>query len=739
MLRNRSSSPRPVHLSRGHSRQQKESHQHSQFTFNPDAQWYYPGQNKLELSMHMPPRQCSNRFEVLASPITPPSTPPEPKPISKEFHVPTRCRRSRNSRGTKEAKRRRDARRSRRKLAAQILDDQLSHEIDLTLNKINNLLPFSPGKEEKSKTPETPESPVRTLMRPARHRQLPSPPQLPVLDFPSFNTNTIPQLRTPSPDHSPSPTIRDVPSLPSWCPALPTFNRNGVWSEGLPIFYDLSSLPEPKSTAKVASKPDSRDNVRGKELQLWRGNLDLKPKVSRFFPRMPQPVKPTVKLPPTACKLHVSEKSLPIASSGPGLEKMSIESRQFALEQIVQTFKDPVGPKSLLDRSCSNLDAGDKPSRKPTPLPESSAANLWRILESSRGHDGHRVDPYVASFTPRPDNHVEIANWHTVIDELKEKQAGQRIQRPTISHQVDHTLDSEPYDQTYFDAWQATLDFARQDDVSAVELDGKEIPYVHPNSLVGTANDLAMSPYMDEHPASKETEVNYTPLPSPPTGLNELLINHEIVPPSPPSKHNPTAIENDNYPTPSSYSHTTTLHISNILPIDCITNEDADDGGAKTLTDSDAHYQSERHLFAADDLPALPSSPLTEQSLIDVAAFLKMGHAPQCWCAECDDAVPEEVLPDNLVGVADKLAVSICNNGQEGEEDWVVYAPERSRRGSGSSLSGTAGDLGRCGGSSEWDDFLPPSPASPVSPREQQGGRLDLGGSWEFDEWELEF
>ncbi|KAI7348409.1 hypothetical protein KC320_g6633 [Hortaea werneckii] len=736
MLRNRSSSPRPVHLSRGHSRQQKESHQHSKFTFNPDAQWYYPGQNKLELSMHMPPRQYSNRFEVLASPITPPSTPPEPKPTSKEFHVPTRCRRSRNSRGTKEAKRRRDARRSRRKLAAQILDDQLSHEIDLTLNKINDLLPFSPGKDEKSRTPDTPESPVRTLMRPSRHRQLPSPPQLPVLDFPSFNTNTIPQLRTPSPDRSPSPAVRDVPSLPSWCPALPTFTRNGVWSEGLPIFYDLSSLPEPKSTAKVASKPDSRDTVRGKELQLWRGNLDLKPRVSRFFPRTPPPVKPTVKLPPTACKLHVSEKAVPDPSPEPDREGTSLGSRQFALEQIVQTFKDPVGPKSLLDRSCSSLDARDKPSRKPTPLPESSAANLWRILESSRGHDGDRVDPYVATFTPRPDNHVEIANWHTVIDELKDKQSGQRMQRPAISHEVDHTLDSEPYDQTYFNAWQATLEFARQDDVSAVELDGKIIPYVHPNSLVGVANDLAMSPYMDEHPASKETEANYTPLPSPPTGLNELLMNHEIVPPSPPSKHNPTATESDDYPTPSSYSQTT-LILADILPIDCITNED-EDGGAKTLTDSDAHYQSEQHLFAADDnLPALPPSPPTEQSLIDVAAFLKMGHAPQCWCAECDDAVPEEVVR-NLVGVAEKLAESVGNDGEEGEEDWVVYAPERSRRGSGSSLSGTAGDVGRCSGSSEWDDFLPPSPASPVSPG-RQGGRLDSGASSEFDEWELEF
>ncbi|KAI7270497.1 hypothetical protein KC345_g7408 [Hortaea werneckii] len=736
MLRNRSSSSRPVHLSRRHSRQQKESHQHSKFTFNPDAQRYYPGQNKLELSMHMPPRQCSNRFEVLASPITPPSTPPEPKATSKEFHVPTRCRRSRNSRGTKEAKRRRDARRSRRKLAAQILDDQLSHEIDLTLNKINDLLPFSPGKEEKTKTPETAESPVRMPMRPARHRQLPTFPQLPMLDFPSFNTYTIPQLRTPSSDHSLSPTIRDIPSLPSWCPALPTFTRNGVLSEGLPIFYDLSSLPEPKSTAKMASRPDSRDTVRGKELQLWRGNLDVKPKVSRFFPRTPSPVKPTVKLPPTACKLHVSEKALPYPFPEPDLEGASLGSRQFALEQIVQTFKDSVGPKSWLDGSCSNLDAGDKPSRKPTPLPESSAANLWRILESSRGQDGDRVDPYVASFTPRPDNHVEIAHWHAVIDELKGKQAGQSIQGSTIPHEFDQTLDSEPYDQTYFDAWQATIDFAGRNDVSAVELDGKEIPYVHPNSLVGIANDLAMSPYTDEHPASKETEVNYTPLPSPPTGLNELLINHEVVPPSPPTKHNPTTTEIDNYPTPTTYSHTTTLHLSNILPIDCITNEDADDGGAKTLTDSDAHYQSEQHLFAADDsLPALPPSPPAEQSLIDVAAFLKMGHAPQCWCAECDDAVPEEVLSDNLVGVADKLAESV---GNEEEEGWVVYAPERSRRGSGSSLSGTAGDVGGCSGSSEWDDFLPPSPASPDSPREQ-GGRLDLGGGWEFEEWELEF
>ncbi|RMY59267.1 hypothetical protein D0863_11989 [Hortaea werneckii] len=733
MLRNRSPSPRPVHLSRGHSRQQKESHHHSKFTFNPDAQWYYPRQNKLELSMHMPPRQCSNRFEVLASPLTPPSTPPEPNPTSKEFHVPTRCRRSRNSRGTKEAKRRRDARRSRRKLAAQILDDQLSHEIDLTLNKINDLLPFSPGKEEISKTPVTPESPVRTLMRPARRRQLPSPPQLPVLDFPSFNTNTIPQLRTPPPDGPPLPAIRDMPSLPSWYPALPSFTRNGVWSEGLPIFYDLSSLPEPKPTANLTSKVDSRDSVRGKELQLWRGNLDLKPKVSRFFPRTPSPVKPTVKLPSTACNLHVSDKALPNPSPVPDLEETSFGARQSALEKIVQAFKDPVEPKLWLDRSCSDVDAGNQPSRKPTSLPVSSAANLWRILESSRGHGGDGVEPYVASFTPRPDNHAEIANWHTVIDELKERQAGQSIQEPTTSHEVDHTLESEPYDQTYFDAWQATLDFGRQGDVSTVELDGKEIPYAHPNSLVGVANDLAMSPYIDEHPTSKETEAIYTPLPSPPIGLNELLINHEVGPPSPPSKQHDSV----NYPTPSSYSHTTTI-IAEILPTDYIVSQDHstnaddddDDGGAKTLTESDAHYQSEQTLFLAD-LPALPASP-TEQSVIDVAAFLKLGHTPQYWCSECD-VQPSDVVPD-LIGVADKLTDPVDEEAEE-EEDWVVYAPERSRRGSCSSLSATAGDGVRCSVSSEWDDFLPPSPASP----ENGGGKLEFGGSWEFDEWELEF
>ncbi|KAI7544869.1 hypothetical protein KC331_g6542 [Hortaea werneckii] len=641
-------------------------------------------------------------------------------------------------RGTKEAKRRRDARRSRRKLAAQILDDQLSHDIDLTLNKINDLLPFSPGKEENSKIPDTPKSPGRTLMRPARCRQLPSPPQLPVLDFPSFNANTIPQLRTPPPDGSPAPAIRDMPSLPSWCPALPTFTRNGVWSEGLPIFYDLSSLPEPKPTANVASKFDARDSVRGRELQLWCGNLDLKPKVSRFFPRTPSTVKPTVKLPPTACKLHVSEKALPNPSPVPDLEETSFGSRQSALEKLVQAFKDPVEPKLLLNRSCSDMHAGNQPSRKPTPLPQSSAANLWRILESSRGHGGDSVDPpYVASFTPRPDNHAEIANWHTVIDELKERQAGQRILRPTTSHEVDHTLYSEPYDQTYFEAWQATLDSGRQDDVSAVELDGKEIPYVHPNSLVGVANDLAISPYMDEHQTSKATEAIYTPLPSPPTGLNELLIGHEVRPPSSPSKHNSTANNTDDYPTPSSYSHTTTI-IADILPTDYIVShdhstndDDDDDGGAKTLTESDAHYQGEQTLFLAD-LPALPASP-TEQSIIDVAAFLKLGHAPQCWCSECD-VQPSDVVPD-LVGVADKLADPADEEAEEEEEDWVVYAPERSRRGSSSSLSATAGDGVRCSDSPEWDDFLPPSPASPENGR----GRLEFEGSWEFDEWELEF
>lgn len=82
-------------------------------------------------------------------------------------------------------------------------------------------------------------------------------------------------------------------------------------------------------------------------------------------------------------------------------------------------------------------------------------------------------------------------------------------------------------------------------------------------------------------------------------------------------------------------------------------------------TDVASHYQSERDLF---ELP--PPSPALERDYVDVAAFLEMGHVPNCWCRPCQE--PSE----------DDGSVSLPKlSAQEVDEGWMVC------EGSGSSTN----------------------------------------------------
>lgn len=595
-------------------------------------------------------------------------------------------------------------------MATQMLDDQLSHDIDVALNQIHDLLPFSPDKEEKIKPPPTPVLPRTTFTPPVQSQPLVSlaPPQLPALEFPSFGLDNIPKLyRDLTPPMSPPP-----PNLPSWCPALPCFTRNGLWPEGRPVFYDLSSLPEPKKALKADTSAESK----GKELQLWRSNPDRMPKKSRFFPRPPSPAKPVVKLPPTACKLHLSEQGLTGPLAELDLEVFKPEPQPDPIAEIVQTFKIPVE------------------SRQTTPVHAGSAATLWHILDSQDSRKRDLTDPYVASFAPRPENHQQVANWHTVIDELRQKQDTQAL--PECDNEAlygcPYTSQDDADDQAYLTAWQAALEFREQinDSSSPTELDGKELP--HANSLVGYANEIALSPYAEEHPLLPP----YTPLASPSEGLNELMMDHDIFSATPLDSSVPAQ---PGTPTSPLLSPSPT---DNVSPVP-LSSEVAQ-------IHSDAHFQSEKSLFA---LPALPESPSPrDSSIIDVAAFLKLGHATRCWCGDCSQG--------NHPGATTQEEESSLMESSGSEDDWVVYSPLLSTAGSLSSASGTescscGADEGVGAESSSgsldleaWgqEDFLPPSPASPESFHAEEavcevsgpkgGGFV---GGFDLEEWEVEF
>ena len=616
-----------------------------------------------------------------------------------------------------------------------MLDTQMSRDIDATLSKINALLPLSPAKPMPTAGLPTP-----FVTPPPKPRLAPAPPQLPMLEFPGLNMDDAFSQLT-SVRYSPIPPLTPLtppfPTLPSWCPPLPSFTRNGVWSTGLPTFYDLSSLPEPKTVPM--SEPNVTLASKGKELQLWCGNLDRKPKVSRFFPRSPSPSKPKVKLPPTACGLHMSEKA----------------SQQTMSEKLTK-LSDVVQPKLSVQVTEEVLRALRclVESRQATPEPEPSAANLWRILASPSGtHYNKHDDPYLASFKADPDNDSYLAAWQAAVDAQQQATLPAQPSDCEDPYAAGYTSQYGIDNGSYLTAWQTAVKTQQQATAwdglsnneypysgrsksqhgianencltawrafiesvehasSPAELDGRELPYVHANSLTGYTNEIVLSPYAEEHPHVRQPVARFMPLASPPIGLNELMVDYDVFEPRLGESIRLTDDSHRNYgmyPAPLSGSHHSYV-LADILPINCIEG----DGGEETLAMSDAHFQSEQGLFS---LPPLPRSP--GESMIDIAEFLKMGHAKHCWCTDCEE-VPELVANDKLT---------------ETDDDWMLYSPidfNSMASQPPTEIGDDEKDTARVTHSmtSEWCDFLP---SEPRTPEKYESGSFGFVGGLDSD------
>ncbi|USW55531.1 hypothetical protein Slin15195_G088500 [Septoria linicola] len=302
----------------------------------------------LDLSMHHF-HGPQNRFASLA-------TPAPTVPRDRAYYASGRSRRPRNSRGTREAKKRRDARRNKRSFAAQTLDEQLSRNIDQTLTMANiHPVPAITTASEAWKAD-------LTFNWPSWSQMPPTPPQLPVLDFGSldFNHFALPAAAKPKLPPTPPPV---VPSVPIWCPYIPSLMRNGGWNGDVPRFTDLSSVPERKDTGNKNS------------LIIWPGSKYRQPKKqSRFFPSLTNSVStPVIKLPPTRCRLHDSEQV-------PHAPPTTDWSDTFAREVVphIKQHKDnsSTGHSSL--SAVPDEDDGNLSTIENARL--ASTAKMWRIL-----------------------------------------------------------------------------------------------------------------------------------------------------------------------------------------------------------------------------------------------------------------------------------------------------------------------------------------------------------------------
>lgn len=392
---------------------------------------------------------------------------------------------------------------------------------------------------------------------------------MPNLDFGDF-LNEFPPL------YDQRTQRRSPPPIPSWCPALPSFTRKGVTSDELPIFYDLSSLPEPKE------KPVGNDQPSGRGLQTQHGCLDRSPKESRYFPPASlsiaaelderRPPTPKVKLPPTSRKLHV----------------LKDEAKQL-LSVEASARPNPRKPASIAESVEHTVSNSAK--RRTGEALDACAASLWRILMTPpQSPVLAHVDPYQAGIPPELHGSIESA-------------------RP-------------------------------------VDSGAASIPCPHANSLVGYSNeivnerDLAGFPQrkvLDSgNPGTTQETASVSTIATPNTGFDEAsyadhIIAHIALPPTPPLIPHFGSL----------------LDLHPILPVDYV-------DVAAELSNSDDHYQSELDLFELYSPPATDPS----EEVVDVAAFLKLGHAKHCWC--CGE-VP--------------LLLKDESTTDEDDEDWVLFPP----------------------------------------------------------------
>lgn len=343
---------------------------------------------------------------------------------------------------------------------------------------------------------------------------------------------------------------------------------------------------------------------------------------SRFFPprkslTLPQSrsaihKRAKVKLPPpVACRLHQSDKSvdatLPMSKSI--IAQAAIET--LARSEVSGHSTTPAGDRiwqfGLTSSSCEDKETEDVPRFAPDPaeqvLDDTTATTLWRKFESNA--------------------------TNTDISSLLDLYKGNIL--PNLGHPQPRQ-DSSDLPPPYHQATQALYE---------LEAGGVGLPYVHANSLIGYSDTTDATEIFTGYQTPQTLVDSAVGLPivlsneeNEMVGLNELVVDHDIMAPFEAKLAAavplPPSVPITPLPTPPSQSFS---DIAAILLVDCIAEAE--------YVHSDAHYHSEQALF--QQTPA--SLAQCTESFIDdpdfgsinIADFLKLGHAKQCWCGHCID------------------------------------------------------------------------------------------------------
>ena len=568
-------------------------------------------------------------------------------------------------------------RRNRRKFAAQLLDEQLSRDIDKALSNVNSNFPPVPTI---AAPPDPPKASI-TFTWPSWTESPPTPPQLPLLDFGNLDFGEFPCI-TPGKQRLPLTPPTKLPDVPYWCPYIPSLMQTGAgWTGDMPRFTDLSSLSERDSPPKYDSL----------QLRPDKGKSPVMPKKqSRFFPTLTTSVSaPVVKLPPTQCKLHRTEQevqdSMRYASwedtesttppqyfdqHAPYVEASTSAAAQYAiadmwpetvLSEPAPYFNHNVSHVDQSPKAASNFEQSQESAEDTSqPLSSSrlaSAANLWRILNEDSILPDERV------METRREVQREIHNLRSSWDD-SEDSGGVPI---------------------YQSEYQPPI----------AELDSTEIPYVHLNSLTGHSNETA-----EYHTPAEFDSVLY---------LADFFAT--------PRSITPACEMND---TPSSYTPSSPcLHK---LEAGELSTANMDRSKARPeisdeMKQSEEHFNSEQELFKPEEVLLPVSRPRTP---CDLATFLAMGHVENCWCRDCNE-LPELIEKEELQSDNDDDWLEWSTLGDETDED-DKRAPQTATVTDVSDED----DCFPCASAPEWDELYPYTSGS------QQEADRDFQESREF-------
>nr|OQO30485.1 hypothetical protein B0A51_01714 [Rachicladosporium sp. CCFEE 5018] len=641
-----------------------------------------PWKQTLDLSICQPAPQSPNRFAILA-------TLDQPTTKTREFHTSS----TRRARVSKDARKRRDLKRSKRRLDAHKLDTQLGREINEMLNVTEIHLTTDLDDISPTEIEQAPPQAVEDL----------SPPALPVPQFSAFDLSSFPHLLASLPEPIAVPPAVTLPDLPLRRSRTWSITKDEAWRDCLPAIIPSPARPSVHGL-------DAQTQV-CKELQIYAPRAkSAATKHSRFFPPanlltaaeqgLSPPRRARTKLPRVACQLHATDN---------GSEDIVRSAKRaptpFAVTEIIERSRTPETPHSTKVDQVLEAAVAAGTSESTTPSAESLSqgsddtllrklehpAFIWHMITAAttfdeskliRTPDGKHRELSISTSVSQPIGQEQVTSTVTQTDDT----CGPCFCDEATAANLWNILSSVPSIRPANDLEDAFLastiplpaqTASKIEDLnhlilsrdhlcaSPFELVGSVVPYTHPNSLTGYSNTRSQTPCVDSLTALPTYYDTGLPIltiayDEPPayspelTGMNELMVDTEYLAHT---SELPTTTRSEIYfsatplrtPVPRSSFHT------------CQWWDD--------VKQSLEHISPTEVVSVREDRPRAASPTEIADSVL--ADLFTQGHAKNCNCGYCDpDPLP--FVPSLSGSITDSACCMLYPLGSDADTETLT-------------------------------------------------------------------